>query len=189
MDERKLIDSINHCLDIARNYEEPWGSVVFEKLLERFLIGDRNNIRINQDQNEKLLSNQSSGKTQFNVEKLSELIGIETEQLLEIYGFEDDYPIIKQYDVRGRSKTQQARELCGLYLLACNLVYSREVVPIEELASVVKKWSVYDRSNFSRYHIGKCEWFHKSDKEVKLLLKARQEIASIVKRILGMDIL
>jgi hypothetical protein len=188
MDERELIDGINHCFDIASNYEESWGLIVFEKLLERFLLGDRNNAKINQVQGEILVDSQYSGKTQPNIQRLSELIGIETQQLLEVYGFEGDYPVIKQYDLQGGSKAQQARELCGLYLLACNIAYSREVVSIKELSNVVERWSVYDRSNFSRSHIGQCEWFHKSGKEVKLLLKARPEIASIVKRILGMDI-
>lgn len=187
MEKGELVTRIDQSLEIARQYDEPWSLVIFEKLLERLLVDWRFS-----EQGGALSefpSEPESRESEPEMGRLSKIVGVGADLLREVFRFEADAPVIRQYDFQAPSMAAKAREVCGLYLLACTVAYNRESVPYEELVSVAKEWNVYDSANFSGSHIGKSPWFHKTGDRVKLLLPARQEIASVVKRVLCVDAL
>lgn len=186
MYEAELIKNIDFCREIATRYEEPWCEIIFEKLLDK-LISPEVIKKIHTNENDKTRF-RIPGIIYDNVIKLSNILQITVDELLEIYNFDEDTLQIKQYDVDvDRSQAQAARELSALYLLACEIVHNRTNVTIDEITTVAKEWGAYDPSNFAYNHIQKAKWFKKNNDVVKLLYTCRKEVIPIVKRILNSD--
>ncbi|MEW6276080.1 MAG: hypothetical protein AB1556_13355 [Bacillota bacterium] len=187
MNKEKLVNGIDFCIEIASRYGEPWRVVVFEKLLEKLLPADSCIFSIlNKGESDDATMISVPEELNQNVIKLSNLLQLSVEQLLEIYEFRKDVPFIKHYDFDAqRPQAQMVRELSALYLIACDIVYNKQSVSIDELAAVAREWRVYDPSNFAYNHIQKAKWFSKNNDEVKLLYNYRKEIAPILRRILG----
>ncbi len=84
------------------------------------------------------------------------------------------------------SKTSAVREICALYLLASEIVHGKTCIPSDELVAVLKKYGVYDPTNFAGNHMGKCKWFvvNQSDGQrcYELTYPGKQAAIEVVKR-------
>lgn len=185
MEEVRLRESIDKCVRIASEYEEPWRSIIFAKLIDRMLSVVDGPSDVTVYRADPLPTPLPDGLRE-GVLRLSHILGLTLDQVLRFYEFDESQPSVVLYDLSGgHAQAEIVREICGLHLLALDIVYGKETASLDMLREVCIKWRVYSSNNFSNAHLGKSNWFSRDGSEVKLTYVARQDLAKVAQRIIN----
>ncbi|MDI6893785.1 MAG: hypothetical protein QME70_04090 [Bacillota bacterium] len=169
---------VERAVKMARNYSERLQPAIVQSLIQ---LGASSGLPIQeapiQDEN---------ASSDARVEKLAEALDCTVDEIRRLFHFTTEGFVLYGYKEAG-TKTESVRELCGLYMVANEVINRKPRSSADELVGLLKKYNLYDRGNFAGYHMGKSKWFIADDIEgqryYELTFPGRQALKEVVRRV------